>query len=90
MVFYKERNKDQKPNESVDIEEFIAIKGINALGNQFYTEKLKQINLLDPLPYEEEPEEEPEQEVIESDSESEVTPEEDDDVKGDGTQGSLF
>jgi len=90
MVFYKERNKDQKPNENVDIEEFIAIKGINALGNQFYTEKLKQINLLDPLPYEEEPEEEPEQEVIESDSESEDTPEEDDDVKGDGTQGSLF
>ncbi|HCW63423.1 MULTISPECIES: DNA gyrase/topoisomerase IV subunit A [Leeuwenhoekiella] len=90
MVFYKERNKDQKPNESVDIEEFIAIKGINALGNQFYTEKLKQINLLDPLPYEEEPEEEPEQEVIESDSESEDTPEEEDDAKGDGTQGSLF
>ena len=90
MVFYKERNKDQKPNESVDIEEFIAIKGINALGNQFYTEKLKQINLLDPLPYEEEPEEAPEQEVIESDSESEDTPEEEDDAKGDGTQGSLF
>lgn len=90
MVFYKERNKDQKPNESVDIEEFIAIKGINALGNQFYTEKLKQINLLDPLPYEEEPEEEPEQEVIESDSESEDAPEEEDDAKGDGTQGSLF
>ena len=90
MVFYKERNKDQKPNENVDIEEFIAIKGINALGNQFYTEKLKQINLLDPLPYEEEPEEEPEQEVIESDSESEDTPEEEDDAKGDGTQGSLF
>jgi len=90
MVFYKERNKDQKPNENVDIEEFIAIKGINALGNQFYTEKLKQINLLDPLPYEEEPEEEPEQEVIESDSESEDTTEEEDDAKGDGTQGSLF
>ncbi|MEC8884770.1 MAG: DNA gyrase/topoisomerase IV subunit A, partial [Bacteroidota bacterium] len=53
MVFYKERNKDQKANETVDIEDFISIKGINALGNQFYTEKLKQINLLDPLPYEE-------------------------------------
>ena len=48
------------------------------------------IHLLDPLPYEEEPEEEPEQEVIESDSESEDTPEEEDDAKGDGTQGSLF
>lgn len=91
MVFYKERNKDQKPNETVDIEDFIAVKGISALGNQFYTEKLKQINLLDPLPYEEpvpeisEPEEESDEEKdFNSDSESDDSP------KGDGTQGSLF
>ena len=90
MVFYKERNKDQKPNESVDIEEFIAVKGINALGNQFYTEKLKQINLLDPLPYEEEVPEEPET-ADESTSEAGDSPdEEEDDDSGDATQGSLF
>ena len=53
MVFYKERGKDQKPSEEIDFENFISVKGINALGNQFYTEKLKQINLLEPLPYEE-------------------------------------
>ena len=53
MIFYKERGKDQKPSEEVDFENFISVKGINALGNQFYTEKLKQINLLEPLPYEE-------------------------------------
>ena len=90
MVFYKERNKDQKPNESVDIEEFIAVKGINALGNQFYTEKLKQINLLDPLPYEEEVPEEPET-ADESTSESgDSSDQEEDDDSGDATQGSLF
>lgn len=53
MVFYKERNKDQKPNEEVDVEQFIAIKGIKAQGNQLYTEKLKQLNSLEPLAYEE-------------------------------------
>ena len=53
IVFYKERGKDQQPNEEIELEEFIAIKGIKALGNQLYTEKLKQINLLSPLPYEE-------------------------------------
>ncbi len=91
MVFYKERNKEQKPNDTVDIEDFISVKGISALGNQFYTEKLKQINLLDPLPYEElvpevpEPDEESDEEK-DFNSDSEL----DDSSKGDGTQGSLF
>ncbi|RXG15285.1 DNA gyrase/topoisomerase IV subunit A [Leeuwenhoekiella aestuarii] len=90
MVFYKERNKDQKPNEPVDIEEFIAVKGINALGNQFYTEKLKQINLLDPLPYEEEvPEESETTDESTSHSESSSSHDTDEDT-GDATQGSLF
>ncbi|KDN56266.1 DNA gyrase/topoisomerase IV subunit A [Flavobacterium seoulense] len=42
----------QKDSLHIDVEEFIAIKGIKALGNQLTTEKLKQVNLLDPLPYE--------------------------------------
>ena len=46
------RGKEAKENESVDIENFIAIKGIKALGNQLITEKVKNINVLDPLPYE--------------------------------------
>jgi topoisomerase IV subunit A len=36
----------------VDIESFIAVKGFKALGNQLTTDKLKQVNLLEPLPYE--------------------------------------
>ena len=52
VVFGKERGKDQKDNLEVNLEEFIAIKGIKAQGNQLTTDKVKQINLLDPLPYE--------------------------------------
>jgi len=41
----------QKENISIDLESFITIKGIKALGNQLTTDKIKQINLLEPLPY---------------------------------------
>ncbi|TJY33925.1 DNA gyrase/topoisomerase IV subunit A [Pontimicrobium aquaticum] len=52
VVFAKERGKDRKDNLEVNLEEFIAIKGINALGNQLTKDKINQINLLDSLPYE--------------------------------------
>ena len=39
-------------NMVIDLEDFIAVKGIKALGNQLTSEKIKMINLLDPLPYE--------------------------------------
>ncbi|MDY2586674.1 DNA gyrase/topoisomerase IV subunit A [Winogradskyella aquimaris] len=52
VEFTKERGKDRKPNMEVDLEQFIAVKGINALGNQLTREKINQINLLDPLPFE--------------------------------------
>lgn len=56
IVFSKQRGKEQRPNEEVNIEEFISVKGIKALGNQLTTGKVKQINPLEPLPYEEEEE----------------------------------
>jgi topoisomerase-4 subunit A len=37
------------------------VKGIKALGNQLTADKLKQVNLLEPLPYEEPVEEAPEE-----------------------------
>ncbi len=42
----------QKENQIIDLESFIAVKGLKALGNQITTDKLKQVNLLEPLPYE--------------------------------------
>ena len=52
VVFAKERGKDRKDNMQVDLEAFIAVKGITALGNQLTKDRINQINLLDPLPYE--------------------------------------
>lgn len=52
VVFAKERGKDRRDNLEVNLEEFIAIKGISALGNQLTRYKVNQINLLDSLPYE--------------------------------------
>jgi len=39
-------------NRIVNLEEFITVKGIKALGNQLTTEKIRQVNYLEPLPYE--------------------------------------
>ena len=59
LIFAKVKGV-QKENQVVDIESFIAVKGFKALGNQLTTDKLKQVNLLEPLPYEEPEEEQPE------------------------------
>ena len=59
LIFAKVKGV-QKENQVVDIESFIAVKGFKALGNQLTTDKLKQVNLLEPLPYEELEEEQPE------------------------------
>ncbi len=50
IVFAKERGKDRKENLEVNLEDFISIKGIGALGNQLTKDKVNQINLLDPMP----------------------------------------
>jgi len=66
LVFTKVKGV-QKENQTVDLEDFIAVKGIKALGNQLTADKLKQINRLEPLPYEV-PEEEIPEEIEVSDS----------------------
>ncbi len=103
IVFNKLRGKDQRPNEEVSLEEFITIKGIKALGNQLTIHKVKQINLLDSLPYEEpEPLPTEEIEVIEEENVSakpsnkteeivsKPSEDKDDENTGDGEQASLF
>ena len=73
MVFYKQRGKDAKDNEIISMEDFISLKGVSALGNTFYTEKLKGVNWMESLPYEEPVVED--KEKIEMVGEEEVTPE---------------
>jgi len=60
IVFAKVKGV-QKDNQTIDLEQFIAVKGIKALGNQLTADKLKQVNLLESLPFEEPEEEIPEQ-----------------------------
>jgi topoisomerase-4 subunit A len=51
LVYNKERNKDKKENNNINIDEFISVKGIKAQGNQLTSSKIKQINLLDSIEY---------------------------------------
>jgi topoisomerase-4 subunit A len=71
-IFYSKRNIE---NQEIDFEKFISIKGIKAQGNVFTTNKIKQVNLLDALPFEE-PEEpvSKEIEVVEEEIVAETLP----------------
>jgi topoisomerase-4 subunit A len=76
LVFAKVKGV-QKENLHIDVEDFIAVKGFKALGNQLTTEKLKQVNLLDPLPYDEPVEEVPEKAELPEDDAVETELEDD-------------
>lgn len=51
IVFVKERGKDRKENIELNLEEFISIKGITAMGNQLTKDKVLEINAMESLPY---------------------------------------
>ena len=77
-IIFKKIKGNQREAETIELENFISVKGISALGNQLTTYDVKQINLLDPIPYQE-PEEE-----IKKPSLQDIN------FDGDATQGSLF
>ena len=92
LVFAKVKGVEREP-ETVDLEEFISVKGIKAQGNQLTTYKVKQINLqppveessLDSPPVGGHNAQEP------SFDSAQEPPEEPDDLEGvTGKQGSLF
>src|SRR5690606_30054537 len=88
VEFTKERNKDRKDNLVVNLEEFIAVKGIKALGNQLTTDKVNQINLLDSLPYEA-PEETPAVDIEVVDEETLVSDQDTDEDKTSSDDGQI-
>ena len=57
IKFYKNKGKDIA-NEEIKLADFIAVKGLKAKGNRLSQFKIKEINLLDPIPVAEEPNEE--------------------------------
>ncbi|MBT4959314.1 MAG: DNA gyrase/topoisomerase IV subunit A, partial [Flavobacteriaceae bacterium] len=50
-TIFSKTSKGTKDNLIQNIEELISIKGIKAQGNQLPSNKIKNINLLDPIPY---------------------------------------
>ena len=52
IIFAKDKGKEKDP-ETISIDEFIAAKGIKAIGNQFIKDKVKSINITIPEPEEE-------------------------------------
>ncbi|MNY21063.1 DNA topoisomerase IV subunit A [compost metagenome] len=78
MVYPKIKDKQKEP-ETVDLDEFITVKGIKAIGNQLTRDKVKNINITIPEP----------PEIIEEEPEIEEKSDEDLDDDG-GTIGSLF
>ncbi|WP_264558192.1 DNA gyrase/topoisomerase IV subunit A [Flavobacterium sp. N2270] len=87
VVFAKVKG-EQKETIQVNLEDFIAVKGIKALGNQLTTDKVKQINLLEPLPFEEPKELEPEK--MEVTDEESVSDDIKTDLEDDGQIGLSF
>ncbi|KAA5537779.1 DNA gyrase/topoisomerase IV subunit A [Paenimyroides baculatum] len=77
IVFAKIKGVEKEPL-TVNFEEFISVKGIKAQGNQLSSDKIKLINLLESLPYEEEiTENEMPQDFIDTVDEKTLTIEED-------------
>lgn len=52
LIFAKEKDKQKNP-ETINIDEFISVKGIKAIGNQLTKNKVKTINVTIPEPTEE-------------------------------------
>ncbi len=51
VTFAKQRGKDRQDNLELDLEQFISVKGISAMGNQLTKDKVLEINAMEPLPY---------------------------------------
>lgn len=67
VSYYKLRGQSTIEPQKMNFDEFINIKGINAIGNQFSKNKIKSIATLDPLPYEHDGDVEPKDLEVDAD-----------------------
>ena len=49
-IVYKKTKGSVKENDKININDFISIKGLKAIGNRLTSDKVKMINILQPLP----------------------------------------
>ncbi|WP_304342764.1 DNA gyrase/topoisomerase IV subunit A [Chryseobacterium koreense] len=89
IIFAKDKGKEKEP-EIINIDEFIGVKGIKAIGNQFVKEKVKAINISIPEPEEIINPGYDEAESTEGSISSIDSGEKDEDIPEEGTIGSLF
>lgn len=82
-IVYPKIKGEQKPNETIVLHEFIAVKGIKAIGNQLTKTKIKNINMLEPIPTTEETE------IIETQENQTNNNKDNDHFSGDGEQATL-
>ena len=85
IIFPKDKSGKEKEPEIINIDEFIAVKGIKAIGNQFIKEKVKSINITIPEPLEEEVIEAEESESEEANADSDIN-----EIPEEGQIGDLF
>ena len=85
IIFPKDKSGKEKEPEIINIDEFIAVKGIKAIGNQFIKEKVKSINITIPEPLEEEIIEAEESESEEANADSDIN-----EIPEEGQIGDLF
>ena len=85
IIFPKDKSGKEKEPEIINIDEFIAVKGIKAIGNQFIKEKVKSINITIPEPLEEEIIEAEESESEEANADSDIN-----EILEEGQIGDLF
>ncbi len=78
LVFTKPRGKDPRPNEYIQVSDFIAVKGLKAQGNQLTPYPVKEINLI-----------EPEFEPVKPPSKPSEDETKNDDPEGDGLQAQI-
>ncbi|MAW21059.1 MAG: DNA topoisomerase IV [Flavobacteriales bacterium] len=62
IIFVKEKGKERQ-KKIINLQEFISIKGEKSLGNKLTSKKVKEINLLEPLPFKESLEEDQPEEL---------------------------
>jgi len=51
IEFTKARGKDQLPNRNINVEEYTSIKGYKSIGRTLTANKIKKIEIKEPLPY---------------------------------------
>ncbi|MBU87286.1 MAG: DNA topoisomerase IV [Flavobacteriaceae bacterium] len=51
-VIFSKKSNLKKVNDVLEIEKLIGVKGIKAIGNQLSSHNIKNINILDPIPFE--------------------------------------